>query len=86
MSIIKSTSAAPPPIANDASGCRADDGSRRNIAISRFDGTWDSAVFAETQPGHAISPHASASGGQALLGWIQSEDGANHVKARLQAL
>jgi hypothetical protein len=67
-------------------GGRADDGSRSNIAISRFDGTWDSAVFAETQPGHAISPHASASGGQALLGWIQSEDGANHVKARLHAL
>jgi len=70
-------------------GGRPDDGSRSNIAINRFDdatGTWASAVFAETQPGNAISPRTSASGGQALLGWIQSEGGANHVKALLQGL
>lgn len=67
-------------------GGRADDGSRSNVAISRFDGTWGGAAFAETQPGNAISPHASASGGQALLGWIQPEDGDNHVKALLHAL
>ena len=70
-------------------GGRPDDGSRSNIAINRFDsatGTWDSAVFAEMQPGNAISPGTSASGGQALLGWIQSEGGANHVKALLQPL
>ena len=70
-------------------GGRPDDGSRSNIAINRFDGTagaWASAVLAETQPGNAISPRASASGGQALLGWIQSEGGANRVKALLQPL
>jgi hypothetical protein len=70
-------------------GGRPDDGSRSNIAINRFDGTtgsWASAVLAEAQPGNAISPRASASGGQALLGWIQSEDGANRVKALLQPL
>ena len=70
-------------------GGRPDDGSRSNIAINRFDGatgTWASAVFAETQPGNAISPSASASGGQALLGWIQDEGGVNRVKALLQPL
>jgi hypothetical protein len=70
-------------------GGHPDDGSRSNIAINRFDaaaGTWASAAFAEMQPGNAISPRTSASGGQALLGWIQSEDGANRVKALLQPL
>ena len=70
-------------------GGRADDGSRSNIAINRFDGAtsaWAGAVFAETQPGNATEPRASASGGQALLGWIQSEGGANRVKALLQPL
>jgi hypothetical protein len=71
-------------------GGRPDDGSRSNIAINRFDGatgTWASAVFAETQPGNAISPSASTPvGGQALLGWIQAEGGANRVKALLQPL
>jgi hypothetical protein len=70
-------------------GGNPDDGSRSNIAIARFDratGTWTKAVFAETQPGNAISPRASASGGQALLGWIQSEGGANRVKVVLQPL
>ena len=70
-------------------GGRADDGSRSNIAINRFDGAtsaWAGAVFAETQPGNATEPRASVSGGQALLGWIQSEGGANRVKARLQPL
>ena len=70
-------------------GGRPDDGSRSNIAINRFDratGAWAKAVFAETQPGNAISPSTSASGGQALLGWIQSEGGANRVKALLQPL
>jgi hypothetical protein len=70
-------------------GGRPDDGSRSNIAINRFDATaslWSGAVLAETQPGNAISPSASASGGQALLGWIQSEGGANRVKALLQPL
>jgi hypothetical protein len=67
-------------------GGRPDDGSRSNIAINRFDGAWASAVLAETQPGNAISPRASAGGGQALLGWIQSEGGANRVKALLQPL
>jgi hypothetical protein len=70
-------------------GSRPDDGSRSNIAINRFDGatgTWASAVLAETQPGDAISPRASANGGQALLGWIQSDGGVNRVKALLQPL
>jgi hypothetical protein len=70
-------------------GGRPDDGSRSNIAINRFDrtaGAWASAVLAETQPGNAISPGASANGGQGLLGWIQSEGGANRVKALLQPL
>ena len=70
-------------------GGRADDGSRSNIAINRFDratGAWSSAVFAETQTGNAISPSASAIGGQALLGWIQAEGGVNRVKALLQPL
>ena len=70
-------------------GGNPDDGSRSNIALSRFDratGAWSKAVFAETQPGNAISPRASASGGQALLGWIQSEGGANRVKVVLQPL
>ncbi len=70
-------------------GGNPDDGSRSNIAISRFDpatGAWTKAVFAETQSGNAISPRASASGGQALLGWIQSEGGANRVKVVLQPL
>ena len=70
-------------------GGRPDDGSRSNIAINRFNATaslWSGAVLAETQPGNAISPGASASGGQALLGWIQSEGGANRVKALLQPL
>jgi hypothetical protein len=68
---------------------RPAEGSRSNIAINRFDaatGTWASAVLAETEPGNAISPRASANGGQALLGWIQSEGGANRVKALLQPL
>jgi hypothetical protein len=70
-------------------GGRPDDGSRSNIAINRFDrtaGAWASAVLAETQPGNAISPGASANRGRALLGWIQSEGGANRVKALLQPL
>jgi hypothetical protein len=70
-------------------GGRPDDGSRSNIAINRLDGAtgaWASAVLAETQPGNAISPRASTSGGQALLGWIQEEGGANRVKALLQPL
>jgi hypothetical protein len=70
-------------------GGRPDDGSRSNIAINGFDRTanaWASAVFAETQPGNAISPRASANGGRALLAWIQSEGGANRVKALLQTL
>lgn len=70
-------------------GGRADDGSRSNIATSRFDGAagaWAGAVLAETQPGNASRPRASASGGRALLAWIQAEDGANHVKALLQPL
>jgi len=69
---------------------RPAEGSRSNIAINRFDaatGTWASAVLAETEPGNAISPRASAGGGgQALLGWIQAEGGANRVKALLQPL
>jgi hypothetical protein len=70
-------------------GGRPDDGSRSNIAINRFDGaagTWASAVLAEAEPGNAISPRASANGGQALLGWIQDEGGVNRVKALLQPL
>jgi len=70
-------------------GGRADDGSRSNIAINRFDGatgTWADAVLAEAEPGNAFSPHASANGGQVLLGWIQDEGGANRVKALLQPL
>jgi hypothetical protein len=70
-------------------GGRPDDGSRSNIAVARFDraaGAWAPAVLAENQPGNAISPSASASGGQALLGWIQSEGGVNRVKALLQPL
>jgi hypothetical protein len=43
-------------------------------------------VLAETQPGNATSPRASAAGGQALLGWIQEEGGVNRVKALLQPL
>jgi hypothetical protein len=63
------------------------DGSRSNIAINRFDratGAWASAVLAETLPGNAISPSTSAHGGQALLGWIQTEGGVHRVKALLQ--
>jgi hypothetical protein len=63
--------------------------SRSNIAINRFDratASWESAVLAEAEPGNAISPRASANGGQALLGWIQDEGGANRVKALLQPL
>lgn len=70
-------------------GGSPDDGSRSNIAVNRFDGAagaWASAVFAETQPGNAIDPRASAAAGHALLGWIQAEDGANRVKALLQPL
>ena len=70
-------------------GGRPDDGSRSNIAINRFDGAtgaWAGAMLAERQPGNAISPRASASGGQALLGWIQAEDGDSRVKALLQTL
>ena len=70
-------------------GGGTDDGSRRDIAISRFDhatGTWTDAVLAETEPGHAISPRASAAGGQALLGWIQAEGGVNRVRALLQPI
>lgn len=70
-------------------GGRADDGSRSNIAISRFDaatGKWLSAGLAETEPGSATSPRASANGGNALLGWIQSEGGVNQVKAFVQPL
>ena len=70
-------------------GGRPDDGSRSNIAINRFDratGAWAKAVLVETQTGNAISPSTSANGGQALLGWIQSEGGANRVKALLQPL
>jgi hypothetical protein len=64
---------------------------RENIAMNRFDGatgTWTSAVFAEMEPGDARGgPDASANGGQALLGWIQAEGGANRrVKALLQPL
>jgi hypothetical protein len=68
---------------------RPDDGSRSNIAINRFDGatgTWAGAVLAETEPGNTISPRASTNGGQALLGWIQSEGGVNGLKALLQPL
>lgn len=60
-----------------------------NIVINRFDhatGAWTRAVVAEAGPGDAISPRASANGGQALLGWIRAEGGANRVKALLQPL
>ena len=70
-------------------GGRPDDGSRSNIAINRFDaatGLWSGAAFAETQAGNAISPGASAGGGQMLLGWIQSQGGVNRVKALVQPL
>ncbi len=71
-------------------GGRPDDGSRSNIAINRFDGNTGAwrrrAVFAERQPGNAISPRASAAAGQALLGWIQAEGGVNRVKALLLPL
>jgi hypothetical protein len=70
-------------------GGRPDDGSRSNIALNRYDKTanaWTGAVLAGPQSGDAISPRASASGGQALLGWIQSEGGANRVKALLQPI
>jgi len=70
-------------------GGRPDDGSRSNIAVNRFDratGAWTKAMLVETQPGNAISPSASANGGQALLGWIQAEGGVNRVKALLQPL
>jgi hypothetical protein len=70
-------------------GDRPDDGSRSNIAINRFDrtaGAWTSAILAETQAGNAVSPRASAGGGEALLGWIQAEGGVNRVKALLQPL
>jgi len=70
-------------------GNRPDDGSRSNIAINRFDAAtslWSGAMLAESQAGNAISPSASAGGGQALLGWIQSEGGINRVKAALQSL
>jgi hypothetical protein len=70
-------------------GGRPDDGSRSNIALNRYDktaGAWASAVLAGPQSGDAFSPRASASGGQALLGWIQSEGGANRVKALLQPI
>jgi hypothetical protein len=70
-------------------GGRADDGSRSNIAINRFDGAagaWAGAVLAEAQPGNALSPRVSAAAGQALLGWIQAEGSVNRVKALLQPL
>jgi hypothetical protein len=70
-------------------GDRPDDGSGSNIAINRFDGAmgaWASAVLAETQPGNAISPRASAAAGEALLGWVQAEGGVNRVKVLLQPL
>lgn len=70
-------------------GGRADDGSRSNIAINRFDaatGRWDSAVLAETQEGNASVPRASAFSGQALLGWIQVDGAASHVQVLVQAL
>ena len=69
-------------------GGRPDDGSRSNIAINRFDnasGAWADAVLAETQPGDAVDPRASASGAKSLIGWIQSEGDANRVKALVQA-
>jgi hypothetical protein len=70
-------------------GGHPDDGSRSNIAINRIDGAtgnWGRAVLAEAELGNAISPRASANGGQALLGWIQAEGGANRVKALLLPL
>jgi hypothetical protein len=63
-----------------------------NIAINRFDrstGAWARAVLVEGQADIAFSsrrPSASASGGQALLGWIQPERGVNRVKVLLQPL
>jgi hypothetical protein len=63
-----------------------------NIAINRFDratGTWAAAVLIEGQTDIWLSnriPSASASGGQALLGWLQPEGGVNRVKALLQPL
>lgn len=70
-------------------GGRADDGSRSNIAFSRFQGatgTWLPAALAEAEPGSATGPRASVNGGQALLGWIQSEGGSNRVKVLLKPL
>ena len=59
----------------------------RSTASTAATGAWASAVLAEALPGNAISPRASAGGGgQALLGWIQEEGGANRVKALLQPL
>jgi hypothetical protein len=63
-----------------------------NIAINRFDratGTWAAAVLVEGQTVSLLnprSPSASASGGQALLGWIQPEGGVNRIKVLLQPL
>ena len=53
-----------------------DDGTRSDIAMSRFDaatGEWQPAVLAETEPGNAAAVRASADGGQALLAWLQRE-------------
>jgi hypothetical protein len=70
-------------------GGRPDDGSRSNIAINRFDGgnnTWTGAEFTEKRAREGIGPRASASGGQALLVWIETEGKDNRVKAQLQPL
>jgi hypothetical protein len=62
------------------------DGTRSNIAFSRFDaasGTWRPAELAETEPGDAIAPRPAVAGSQVLLAWAQREGDDTRIKAML---
>ena len=62
------------------------DGTRNNIAFSRFDasrGSWQPAELAEAEPGDAIGVRLTVAGSQVWLTWVQREGNDLRIKAKL---
>jgi hypothetical protein len=62
------------------------DGTRNNIALSRFDasrGSWQPAELAEAEPGDAIGVRLAVAGSQVWLTWVQREGNDLRIKAKL---
>ena len=65
------------------------DGTRNNLAWSRFDaarGQWEPAVLAESEPGDAVGARTAIAGDQALLSWTQREGNESRIKVTMLPL